>query len=187
MAFPPGTSPPTHRDKDCKHNGFGNPALPPSNGSPPTPSLPISMSGYILPSQLTTTVVKIAMPSTPQMTFSPGSSSRFSPSEDHSTTVSHFDSLISHWQALLLRTPRSSLSLPSTTSRQYLRSGVRIPAKHRCWSRRQSLKQIVSSRSFQGSLNRWLSSAFSAFLERRMPWVVPRVQFMSLHLVLVCQ
>ena len=93
--FPPerATQPP--RDKDCDHNGFVDPALPSSNGSPPTPSPPLSMSHCILPSQLTTAVVKIAMASTPQTTFSPSSSFGFSPSEDHSTAVRHLNDLIS--------------------------------------------------------------------------------------------
>jgi hypothetical protein len=92
--FPLERAPQPPRDKGCKHNGFADPALPSSNGSSPTPSPPISMSCCILPSQLTTSVVKIAMTSTPQMTFSPGSLVGFSPSEDHSAMVGHFDGLI---------------------------------------------------------------------------------------------
>ena len=86
---------PTPRNEGCKHSGFVDPALPSSNGSPPTPSPPMSMSRCILPSHLTTDVVKIAMTSTPQTTFSPSSSFGFSPSEDHSAVVRHFDDLIS--------------------------------------------------------------------------------------------
>ena len=53
------------------------------------------MSRCILPSHLTTDVMKIAMTSTPQTTFSPSSSFGFSPSKDHSTAVCHFNGLIS--------------------------------------------------------------------------------------------
>jgi len=94
---PPEQAPQSPRDKDCEHNGFGNPALPPSNGSPPTPSPPMSMSCCILPSRLMTAVVKIAMTSTPQTTFSRGSLFGFSPYEDHSAAVCHLDVMISLW------------------------------------------------------------------------------------------
>ena len=85
--FPQEQAPSPPRDKGCKHNGFGDPALPPSNGSPPTPSPPMLMAHCILPSQLTTAVMKTAMTLTPQTTFSPGSSFGFSPHEDHSAAV----------------------------------------------------------------------------------------------------
>jgi hypothetical protein len=93
--FPQERAPSPPRDEGCKHNGFVDPALSSSNGSPPTPSPPMSMSRCILPSHLTTDAVKIAMTSTPQMTFSPSSSFGFSPFEDHSAAVHHFDGLIS--------------------------------------------------------------------------------------------
>ena len=93
------------RNKGCEHNGFVDPALPSSNGSLPTPSPPMLMSCCILPSQLTTAVLKIAMKSTPQTTFSPGSLFGVSPSEDHSAAVGHFAGLIS----------RASLAVADTT------------------------------------------------------------------------
>ena len=61
--FPPERAPQPPCNKGCKHNGFVDPAL-------PSPSPPISMSRCILSLQLTADVVKIAMTSTLQTTFS---------------------------------------------------------------------------------------------------------------------
>ena len=93
--FPQEQAPSPPHDEDCKHNGFGDPALPLSNSSPPTPSLPMAMSRCILPSQLTTAVVKTTTTSTLQTTFSPGSLFGFSPHKDHSAAVRHLDVMIS--------------------------------------------------------------------------------------------
>jgi hypothetical protein len=62
------------------------------------------MSRCILPSQITATVVKTAMTSTPQTTFSSGSSFGFSPHEDHSAAVCHIDVMISLWSLTVTST-----------------------------------------------------------------------------------
>jgi hypothetical protein len=62
------------------------------------------MSRCILPSQLTTAVVKTAMTSTLQTTFSPGSLFGFSPHEDHSAAVRHLDVMISLWSLTVAST-----------------------------------------------------------------------------------
>jgi hypothetical protein len=93
--FPPERAPQPTRDKGCEHNGFGDPALPPSNVSLPTPSPTMSMACCILPSQLTTAVVKIA---------SPGTLFGFSPYEGHSAGVRHLDVMISLWSITVTHT-----------------------------------------------------------------------------------
>jgi len=128
--FPPERAPQPPCNKGCKHNGFVDPAL-------SSPSPPILMSRCILPLQLTTDVVKIAMTLTPQTTFSPGSSFGFSPSEDHSAAVRHFDGLIS----------RSSLAVADT--KELFESAVhdQSPSSimNRCYEAWQEALALVQS------------------------------------------
>jgi len=161
--FPKERTPSPPRDEGCEHNGFVDPALPSSNGSPPTPSPPMSMSRCILPSHLTTDVVKIAITSTPQTTFSPSSSFGFSPSEDHSAAVRHFDGLISRAR---LAVAAAKELFESAVHDQSLSSVV-----NRCYEAWQAALALVrSSEEMQmgvairppspSSVTRWLANTF---------------------------